>query len=390
MPTLERLDREHLGRTEAAEPLRIARSQGSHVWDAAGRRYVDFVMGWCVGNLGWAPKEVQRAVREFDGPDYVHPRHQYGPWAELAGLLAQMAPGKLATCYRATGGTEAVEIALQLAMAATGRHHVVSLAGSYHGNSIGTRAAAHSGDAKGFGPVLPGAAIAPPLDGRALRRVATALKGGDVAAFLMEPVAINLGILVPSQAFMEGVRRLCDRHGTLLVLDEVACGFGRTGRLFATEHFGVAPDLLCLGKALTSGQAPMGATLATREVVDAVDGELDFWSTYGWHPLAVAAALATLRHWKAHHGRVLRNVEARSAQFQDRLTAMVEAPAVRAKGLALALRLQGDGAGERVAERCRREGLLVDGAGDTVRLFPALTIDEATADRGLDILERCL
>jgi 4-aminobutyrate aminotransferase-like enzyme len=134
----------------------------------------------------------------------------------------------------------------------------------------------------------------------------------------------------------------------------------------------------------------MGATLATREVADAAGDGREVYSTYGWHPLSVAAALATLRHWKAHHGRLLRNVDARSAQFRDRLTAMVDKAAVRMKGLAIGVRLPGKGEGDRVAERCRREGLLVDGDGDSLRLFPALTIDAATADSGLDILERCL
>jgi acetylornithine/succinyldiaminopimelate/putrescine aminotransferase len=386
MPTLQQMGRRVAG--QHAEPLRVVRAEGSHVWDAHGKRHTDFLMGWCVGNLGWAHPELRAAAQAFDGPDYVYPRHQYGPWAELAEGLVRAAPGDLAVCYRATGGTEAVEIALQLAMAATGRHRIASLEGAYHGNSVATRAAAHGEDAKQFGRVLPGPSIKPPLNGRALRRVETALRGRDVAAFLMEPVSCNLGVLLPSQEFMDGLRRLCDRTGTLLILDEVACGFGRTGKLFASEHFGAEPDLLCLGKALTGGHAPMGATLATREVADAAGG-LSFYSTYGWHPLSTAVALANLRHWKAHHGRLLRNVAQRSAQVQDRLLATFDEDAVRAKGLAIAVKLEGEDATSRMARRCGKEGLLLAHEGETLQLFPALNLDEATATAGLDILERC-
>src|SRR3954449_4500812 len=129
---LAQRDRRSLAREEAAEGVQFVRSEGCFLFDQHGKKYVDFTAGWCVGNLGWGNKEIRAAIREFDGPTYVHPDYLYRGWAELAEGLAEMAPGKLPKCYRATGGSEAVEIAMQVAMAATGREGFVTLAGCYH------------------------------------------------------------------------------------------------------------------------------------------------------------------------------------------------------------------------------------------------------------------
>lgn len=386
----ERLDRAHLQRAQPPVDVRVTGASGSTVRDARGRTYLDFVMGWCVGNLGWAQQEIKARLQAFDGPDYVPPAFQYGPWSELAGLLSGMAPGKLRKCVRAVGGSEAVEIALQAAMAATGRHKFVTLEGAYHGNTLGIRLATAQAP---FGRSLrAGRTVKPPLDAQALPRVETALKGRDVAAFVMEPVVCNLGALVPSERFMAGLRDLCDRYGTLLVLDEVACGFGRTGKLFATEHFGVEPDIVTLAKAITGGHAPMGATLLTDDVAGRAGDQLDLYSTFGWHPLAVEAALANLHYIQRHKAGLLRNVERRGAQFRTRLDAMGfgEGAKVRSKGLAIGVQLAGEAAARRIQDRARERGLLVKADGDILQMFPALTIDEATAEAGLDILERCL
>ena len=163
-------DRLYLAREEGAEGMQIARSQGGFLFDQHGKKYLDFTAGWCVGNLGWGNEEIRAAVRDFDGPTYVHPDYLYRGWAELAEGLAEIAPGKLTKCYRATGGSEAVEIALQVAMAVTGRPSFVSLAGCYHGNTIGGRSLA--GDRETYPNLLPHCRhVKPPLDGRAADRV---------------------------------------------------------------------------------------------------------------------------------------------------------------------------------------------------------------------------
>jgi 4-aminobutyrate aminotransferase-like enzyme len=384
-------DRRYLAREDAAESVQFSRSQGCFLFDQHGKKYIDFTAGWCVGNLGWSNKEIRAAVRDFDGPTYVHPDYLYRRWTELAEGLTAIAPGKLTKCYRATGGSEAVEIAMQVAMAATGRSGFVSLAGCYHGNTIGGRSLA--GDSETYPNLLAHCRqVEPPLDDRAAVRVERLLKGEKVAAFIMEPVVCNLGVLIPSQEFMTRVRDACRKHGTLSVMDEVATGFGRTGKLFASEHFKLDPDVLCLAKAITAGFAPMGATLVTKAVADAAG--VAFYSTYGWHPLSVAAALANLRYWSMNSAALLANVESQSDFFRARLSAMkfAEQASVRIMGLAIGIEFsERSHYASRLGERCREAGLLVSTEDDNLlTMFPALTIDRKTVREGLDILEGCL
>jgi 4-aminobutyrate aminotransferase-like enzyme len=307
-------------------------------------------------------------------------------------MLAGVVPVKRAKCYRATGGSEAVEIALQVAMAATGRSGFVSLADAYHGNTLGARSVGEA-DRETYPNLLAHChKVDPPLDDRSAEKVERLLKGEKVAAFVMEPVVCNLGVLVPSQEFMSRVREACRKSGTLFVADEVATGFGRTGKLFASEHFDVEPDIMCLAKAITGGYAPMGATVVTAEV--ATEAGVGFYSTYGWHPLSVAAALANLKHWGKHKETILTNVEAQGDYFRTRLTGMkfAEQGSVRVKGLAVGVEFgEESGYASKLVDRCREAGLLVSADEDNLlTMFPALTIDREVARQGLDIMEACL
>jgi adenosylmethionine-8-amino-7-oxononanoate aminotransferase len=243
----------HLARQKPGT-LRVTKSEGSYLFDENGKRYVDFMMGWCVGNLGWGNAVVTRKGKAFTGPDYVQPALSYKPWDDLAELLVSITPGKLSKCFRATGGSEAVDLALQAALLHTGRTKLMSLEGSYHGNSIGGLSVGDSEVRKRCKALLPGChKIKPPLDEAAVKKIRRLLERGDVAAFIMEPISINLGVLIPSAEFMSDLQRLCREHGTLLIMDEVATGFGRTGKMFASEHYPIKPDILCLAKAITNG-----------------------------------------------------------------------------------------------------------------------------------------
>ncbi len=189
--SVARKDRKYLGRARGAQDIELVAAQGSTLRDAQGRTYIDFQTGWTVGSLGWNPPEILARVRSFEGPTYVAPSLLYEPWTELAELLVESAPGSIARAFRAVGGTEAVEIAMQLAIKYTGRHKLASLEGAYHGNSLATRSLG-SEDA---GAHLPGfKKLAPPLDAKALDRLDTLLKPRDVAAFIMEPVGLNLNV----------------------------------------------------------------------------------------------------------------------------------------------------------------------------------------------------
>jgi acetylornithine/succinyldiaminopimelate/putrescine aminotransferase len=232
--------------------------------------------------------------------------------------------------------------------------------------------------------------VKPPLDDDALDRIETRLKRRDVAAFIMEPVSINLGVCIPEPGFMEGLRALCTRYRTLLILDEVACGFGRTGRLFATEHFGIEPDIMCIAKAISGGVAGLGAMLASAAVGETMQKDGEFYSTYGWHPRSTDVAIASIRRILRDKRRLLAQVAETSDYFGRRITAIeFGSPlTLRMLGLAIGLHFDDDEYGDALADRCRKNGLLVAGQSGGVLLLPALNIDRRTASRGLDILEQ--
>jgi adenosylmethionine-8-amino-7-oxononanoate aminotransferase len=390
---LRQLDRKYLGRESEAEDLQVARTKGAFVYDARGRRYIDFLSGWCVGNFGWDNTAITKApVRRR--PDYVYPEYLYRPWVELAQLLARITPGKLEKTYRATGGSEAVDIALQIAMASTGRGKFVSIEGSYHGNTIGTVSVASREGREPYPNLLSNCAtISPPLGDRAIARLETLLKKRDVAALIMEPISCNLAVLIPEDAFMKRAQQLCRRYGTLFIADEVACGFGRTGKLFASEYFDLEPDILCMGKAITGGFAPMGATIVTRKVAKSVEGEVGFYSTYGWHPSTVDVAIRNVRWLIRNHARVLRNAAEISAYFGQRLAAMnfEDLKDIRIRGMAIAVEAGDDeDYVSAITDRCNKNGLLVTTSANAITMFPPLTLDLRTAKVGLDILEKSL
>ena len=386
---VQQRDRKFVAREGPAEGVQVARAKGSSLFDHHGKKYIDFTPGWCVGNLDWDNEEVLAAIRTFNGPPYVHPDHVYRPWAELAEMLADVTPGQLTKCYRATGGSEAVEIALQVAMAATGRQGFLSLADAYHGNTLGARSV---GDPQEYRNLLSHChRVEPPLDDRAAEKVERLLAQESTAAFIMEPVVCNLGVLIPSREFMTRVREACRESGTLFVMDEVATGFGRTGKMFASEHFDVDPDILCLAKAITAGYAPMGTTVVTKAVADAAG--VEFYSTYG-HPLSVACAIANLKYWGRHRERLLANVTEQGDYFRTRLTQMkfAEPGSVRVLGLAIGVEFGEESAyAANLGDRCREAGLLVSAEEDNLlTIFPPLTIERDVARQGLDIIESCL
>jgi acetylornithine/succinyldiaminopimelate/putrescine aminotransferase len=205
----------------------------------------------------------------------------------------------------------------------------------------------------------------------------------------MEPIAMNLGVLIPETEFMDGVVPLCHRYGTLLVLDEVATGFGRTGKLFATEYYDVQPDMMTIAKAATGGAAGIGGLLVREDLAETLEQDGNVYSTFGWHPLSVDVAIANIRWIKRNQSRLLRQVDRTSSYFVERLRAMAfaEEPELRWRGLAIAVDVRDEKYAKRVAKKCRARGLLLDPQESVLLLLPALNVDRATAKDGLDILE---
>lgn len=324
----------------------------------------------------------------------MNPAYLYASWAELAELLAKITPGKLTKSFRATGGTEAVEIALQAAMSHTKRYKFISIEGSYHGHSIGAMSIGSSDFRSWYKNLLPDCyKIKPPLDHNAADEVETLLARRDVAAFIMEPIICNLGVVIPEREFMTRVQELCRKYGTLLIMDEVATGFGRTGKLFASEHFGIEPDIMCLAKGITSGYGSLGATVTTEEIAKSMEYEFSFYSTYGWYPLSTIAAIANIRYILKYREQLEKNTNEMSAYFVERLSHMkFKYPSeIRAKGLAIGVEFQEPNYAGQIVARAQSAGVLFSTLNNTMCiLFPALNIDKQTAAEGLDIIERCL
>ena len=275
-----------------------SRGEGQYLYDSGGNRYLDLLGGFGMFNVGRNNPRVRAALieaLELDTPGSV----QLGV-SLLPGLLAEellkRTPSRLERVLFTNSGTEAVEAALKLGRAATGRSRVISTDHAFHGLTLGSLSA--NGDphfVERFGPLLPGFSHVPFGDLDALERE---LRGEEIALFLVEPVQ-GKGVNLPPDGYLQGAQELCRRHGTLFAVDEVQTGFGRTGKLFAFEHWGVEPDLVTVAKSLSGGYVPVGALLMARHVYDGVFDSLEHsvshGSTFAPNDLAMAAGLATLR-----------------------------------------------------------------------------------------------
>ena len=275
-----------------------SRAEGQYLYDSDGNRYLDLLGGFGMFNVGRNNSRVRAALietLELDTPGSV----QLGV-SLLPGLLAEellkRTPARLERVLFTSSGTEAVEAALKLGRAATRRSRVISTCHAFHGLTLGSLSA--SGDPhfiERFGPLLPGFAQVPFGDLDALERE---LRSEDVALFLVEPIQ-GKGVNLPPDGYLPGAQELCRRYGTLFAVDEVQTGFGRTGKLFAFEHWGLEPDLVTVAKSLSGGYVPVGALLMAQDVYDGVFDSLEHsvshGSTFAPNDLAMAAGLATLR-----------------------------------------------------------------------------------------------
>jgi len=384
-------DQRFLGRDRPAWLVEITGSKGSYIFSGK-KKYIDFLMGWNVGNIGWNKKEVMNKLKTYKGPNYVLPHYLYKPWADLAELLAKITPGKLTKSFRATGGTEANEIAMQAAMSYTGRHKFVSIKNAYYGHSIGTMSISSNNYRKRYKNLLSGChTVKLPLNANAGRQVEKLLKKEDVAAFVTEPIIMNLGVHLPDKEFYDIVSKACRKYGTLLMIDEVATGFGRTGRLFASEHYKLKPDIMTLAKGLTGGYGAMGAAVTTKKIAKSMEWKGSTYSTFGWMPLDVEGATANIKHILKN--KLWKNAEKMGEYFKKRLAAMQykhPVKEIRGKGLAIAVEFMKKEYAMQIKQKAEKKGVLFCTDGPSITLFPALNIDKKTADKGLKIIERCL
>ncbi len=377
--------------TYGRQPLVLVRGEGSRVWDAEGREYLDFVAGLAVCNLGHAHPAVARAASD-QLSRLVHVSNLYytTPMVELAEELVRLSFAD--RVFFCNSGAEAVEAAIKLCRRYSQerhgpeRHRIVCMYNSFHGRTLGALSA--TGQDKfwqGFEPLVPGFGFVPWNDLDALEEALD----DTVCGVILEPVQGEGGVILADRDYLSGVRRLCDDRGILLVFDEVQCGLGRTGLLFAHEHYGVTPDIMALAKALAGG-LPMGALLATADTAQSfVPGT--HASTFGGGPVIAAAAqtalgilsdpdfLASVRE-KGDYLRV------KLADLKKRFPVIEE---VRGLGQMWGLQLAQEGMP--VVNACREQGLLVNCTqGNVVRLLPPLVVEKEELDQGLAILAQAL
>lgn len=371
-------------------PVDFVRGQGSYVFDKRGKKYLDFQTGWCVGTVGWKNKEMAEAISRQAREGFHEP-----PWfrverhEKFASRLIELAPGKLNRVFRACSGSEAVEFAIKAARAATGKTTVISVDGVYHGHTYG--AASVGNAAHRIGPVVPGfVKMNMPKTGvgfcEALEKAI--VERGDVAAFLSEPVWTNAGCVIPPDGFYREVQRICRKHKVLLVMDEVATGMGRCGKLFASELWGIEPDILTLGKSFTGGYATMAATLVTESVFQKARG-ISSHPTFGWCFQDLAAVEKnveiTVRDDLAGNAA---DVGAYLLGLLKPLETLKKVKEVRGIGMVLAIEFRLPIA-PLIAARCHRNGLIVDFSdARTLFLSPMLCLRQKEAKMGANILKR--
>ncbi|HET8821306.1 MAG TPA: adenosylmethionine--8-amino-7-oxononanoate transaminase [Thermoleophilaceae bacterium] len=375
------------------EPLIVDRAEGTDLIDVDGKRYIDGVSSlWCTVH-GHAHPRIDAAVSDQLGR-VAHSTMlglSHRPAIELARRLVELAPPGLTRVFYSDSGSTATEIALKMAFQywrqrGQDRRRFVALEMAYHGDTIGAVSVGginlfHSL----YEPLLFDVDRVAPGDAVALDRALGAHRGG-VAAVIMEPLVQGAaGMLMHPPGYLRAVRDLCDRHGVLLILDEVATGFGRTGRMFACEHEGVAPDLMCLAKGITGGYLPLAATLASEEIYEGFLGEhVEFRTffhghTYTGNPLACAAGIASLDVFREE--RTLERLQRKTELLAELLEPVAAHPVVkevRRCGFMVGIELVEHPLpvriGHRVTLEARRRGAIVRPLGDVVVLMPPLSI----------------
>jgi 4-aminobutyrate aminotransferase len=400
-------------------PFVMSHGKGAEIWDVDGNRFLDFAAGIAVCSTGHSHPSVVQAIK--DAADrFLHISSDY--WHEgqvrLAERMNELSPMKEPSMsFFAQSGTESVEAALKLARYTTGRGRYLGFLGGFHGRTMGSLSFTSSKytQQKGFFPTMPGVTHVPfpnnyrPLfagadQGQAvLRYIEDVLfvhnvPASEVAAILIEPIQGEGGYLVPPDGFLQGLRELCDRHGILLIFDEVQSGIGRTGKMFAAQHWDVAPDIMTLAKGLGSG-LPIGMVVAKRSIMQK-------WSrgahgnTFGGNPLCCAAALATIelveKEYCANAKKVGDYFIGRLREYSQKSAYIGE---VRGKGLMIGMELVTDRTSKLPAKklcdalitRAYHNGLILLSCGlSTVRFMPPLVIDESDVDEAIELLDRSL
>ncbi|MDD6789667.1 MAG: aspartate aminotransferase family protein [Lachnospira sp.] len=375
-------------------PVVLDHGEGVRLYDTDGKEYLDFGAGIAVFALGYSNEPYKEALKEQIDKLIHTSNYFYNEPAMKAAVKVTQATG-MDRVFFTNSGTEAIEGAIKLAKkwaylksgCGSTDHEIIAMKNSFHGRSMGALAVTgnrHYQEA--FGPMIPGIRFAEYNNLESVK----SLVNDKTCAIILETVQGEGGVHPATEEFLTGIRRLCDEKGILMILDEVQCGMGRTGSMFAYQHYGVTPDIVSMAKALGCG-VPLGAFAAKEDVAQAlVPG--DHGSTYGGNPLACAACVAVFEQFEALH--VVDNVKKVGAYMTKRFDSLTaESPYIqerRGMGLLQGLELTGLDAGK-VAARCLEEGLILfTAAGNTLRFVPPLIITEADVDECVNKLRKAL
>lgn len=382
---------QHVAQTSPAPVgIEIVRAEGSYLYDAQGKKYIDLIGGISVCNIGHRHPAVVEAIKQ-QADEYLHVM-VYGeliqsPQVQYATLLAKYLPRNLDCVYFTNSGTEATEGALKLARRQTGRTDVVCCNNSYHGSTLG--ALSVMGDEywrNAYRPLLPGVGHDHYNSDELIQAI-----NEHTACVIIETIQAEAGVLAPDKEWLQRLRKQCTATGTLLIFDEIQCGFGRTGSLWGFEHFDVVPDILLLGKALGGGM-PMGAFISSHNIMQSFTANpvLGHITTFGGHPLCCAAGMAGMK--TLLNEQIIEDVNAKGELFR-KLLVHPSIKAVRGMGLLIAAELESQQQVMHVLEKCIAAGVFSDWflfAPNCIRIAPPLTISKEEITEACNILLACL
>lgn len=367
--------------------IKISHAKGSYLYDTDGKKYLDFISGIAVSNIGHGhPKVVEAIKNQADKHLHVmvYGEYEQAPQTDFANLLCSQLPSSLNQVYFVNSGAEATEGALKLAKRVTGRTQLISFNKSYHGSTHGALSVTGNEAKKyAFRPLLPDVLF---LDFNDIAQLSNITK--KTAAVIVEPIQGDAGVRIPSQAFMKALRDKCTETGAQLIFDEIQTGFGRTGKMFAFEHFNVTPDILTLGKALGGG-LPMGAFISSAKKMELLTSDpiLGHITTFGGHPLICAAGKAALE--VILEDKLIDDIEKKGEILEEGLQSL-HVKEIRRKGLFFAIEMNTFEQVQQVVDYCKNHGLIgfwFLSANTSFRIAPPLNISKKEIKDALAIIQ---
>jgi len=377
------LEKKYVMPTYTRHPIVLASGIKNYVLDSNGKRYLDFVGALATCPVGHNNPDVVAAI-EAQAKKLINTTCLYytEPQILLAQELAKLSG--LSKTFFSNSGSEANEVAIKLARKHTQKKGIISTEHAFHGRTMGALSATHKERYKEYcKPLVPGFSFVPYGDAAALESAIT----DDTAAFIVEPIQGEAGVIMPPKGYLQEVRKTCDKHSVLLILDEVQTGVGRTGTFYCYEQEGILPDIVTLAKGLANG-VPIGATTASDKVACAFDPG-DQGSTFGGNALSCAAALATINYITKN--KLMNNAKTTGEYFMKKLRQMPSKHVTEVRGKGLMIGAELNIPAKQIVEKCIANGLLVNNASDTVlRFLPPLITMKEDVDRAMEVLMEAL